>query len=98
MPSVEIREANAGDAATISTLISELAQAYIVPDCTPDGAARLLESMSVSAIRRRFADGYDYHLACIDEETVGVVGTRNDSHLYHLFVAQRFHRQGIASL
>src|SRR5262245_42123922 len=95
---VEVRPAQVADAAAISALISKLAHTFIVPDCTADGAARLMESVSASAIARLIAEGYDYYVACVDGKTIGVVGTRGDSHLYHLFIDERFHRHGIARL
>ena len=41
--------------------------------------------------------GYRYHVAEVDGQLVGVVGVRNNAHLFHLFVAELYQRQGIAS-
>ncbi len=40
--------------------------------------------------------GYKYHVAEMDNRLVGVVAVKNNRHLYHLFVAEQYQRQGIA--
>lgn len=37
-----------------------------------------------------------YQVAFVDGELAGVVSVRDNSHLFHLYVAERFHRRGIA--
>lgn len=93
---ISIRPATIEDAVAISSLTETLARDFIAPDCTEEGAARLLESMSAEATRARFEAGYRYFVAVDDAQTVGVVATRDDSHLFHLFVASSHQRQGLA--
>ena len=40
--------------------------------------------------------GYKYHVAEKDGRLVGVVAVRGNTHLYHLFVAEQYQREGIA--
>jgi ribosomal protein S18 acetylase RimI-like enzyme len=42
------------------------------------------------------ARGFRYHVAESNGRVVGFVGVRDNRHLYHLFVAHDFQRQGIA--
>jgi len=37
-----------------------------------------------------------YQVAMLNGELAGVVSIRDNSHLFHLYVAERFHRRGIA--
>ena len=42
------------------------------------------------------ASGFDWLVAEDGGRLAGVVATRDDSHLYHLFVAREHHRRGVA--
>ena len=42
------------------------------------------------------ASGFQYHLAEKNGVVIGVVGIRDSSHLYHLFVADGFKGRGVA--
>jgi ribosomal protein S18 acetylase RimI-like enzyme len=52
--------------------------------------------MTPEAVKRVLEEGYDYHVAEDDGEIVGVVGTRGDSYLYHLYVDDRWQGRGLA--
>jgi len=52
--------------------------------------------MTPGAIREFIQNGYRYHLAELDSKLVGVVAVRDNKHLYSLFVAEEYQRQGIA--
>ena len=93
---LEIRRATIGDAQNISELICELSIIYICHEFTKEGADALLASMSPDAIRKYIEAGYQYHVAEISNRLIGVSGVKDNSHLYHLFVAEKYHRQGIA--
>ncbi|CAN7174505.1 GNAT family N-acetyltransferase [Pseudoduganella sp. LjRoot289] len=91
-----IRKAMREDAVAISALINDL-----MPFMTlaPDGAGaeQFILSMSQGAVER-YAIGaeYQYWTGWVDGDLAGVVALRNGTHLYHLFVARRFHGQGLA--
>lgn len=93
---MQIRLATVGDAPAISRLINELA-----PFCTlhPDGrgAEGFFESISPPAIAGYVAaPNYRYRTASIDGALAAVVAMRDNSHLFHLFVATAFQRRGHA--
>jgi len=93
---MKIRLAGPADAAAISQVVHSLSTRYIAPDCSEDGARTLLGSMDVSAIARYLSSGYRYHVAEDQDTVVAVVGTRDDKHLYHLFVLDSHKGRGIA--
>jgi GNAT superfamily N-acetyltransferase len=95
---MKIRLATAEDATAISQLIGSLAAKYITPQFSADGARKFLTSLQPSAIQSYLESGYRYHLAEADGVLVGVVGTRDNKHVYHLFVAESHHRQGLAKV
>ena len=94
---LEIRRATIGDAQNISELICELSIIYICHEFTKEGADALLASMSPDAIRKYIEAGYQYHVAEISNRLIGISGVKDNSHLYHLFVAEKYHRQGIGN-
>jgi len=93
---LEIRRASADDAASISNLVSKLSEKYIIQEFNAGGAEYLLASMEPDAIKKYIDSGFKYHVAEIDKRVVGVVGIRDNSHLYHLFVDEKYQRRGIA--
>lgn len=82
------------DPDAVSSLLNTAVVKYIAADCTPGGLAHLCSTLSVDAIRQRRSSGYVHWLAFSEEALAGVCALK-DAHLYHLFVADRFHRQGI---
>ncbi len=93
---LRIREATVDDAAAISRLIRPLAEKFIAADFSPAGARNLLASLEPDAVAGYFESGYEYHVAEQDGLLVGVVAVRDNSHLYHLFVAEQFQRRAVA--
>lgn len=93
---MHIREANVADADAISRLILPLGERFIACDLLPEGARALLDSFQPDSIVGYFQAGYRYHVAEEEGRLVGVVGVRDNSHLYHLFVDEDYHRQGVA--
>ena len=92
-----IRAASTTDIEAISVLITQLTQVYIAPTCTDDGAETLVKAMSVESVAHYFALGYQYHVAMNETgELVGVVGMKDNSHLYHLLGADIAKGQGLS--
>lgn len=73
-----------------------LTEKFIACDCTAEGLSGLLRSMSPKAIRDFLDSGYRYHVAVSAGRIVGVVGMRDECHLFHLFVAEEHQGRGIA--
>jgi len=91
-----LRTATPGDAAAISALIHEL-MPYMTLSPDGAGAQQFIGSMSAAAIGRYVADpAYRYWIADADGALAGVVAVRDNSHLFHLFVANAWQRHGFA--
>lgn len=91
-----IRRAQLSDAPAIALLIGALMPCMTL---RPDGAGAeaFIESMACPAIETYISGAaYHYQVGLIGGELAGVVALRDNSHLFHLFVAQKHHRQGIA--
>jgi len=93
---MEISKATVVDAKAISELIIPLVRKYILPTCSGDGAKVLLESMNTLSITGYIDSGFNYHIAMEQGEVLAVVGVRNNSHLYHLFVKEQYQGRGLA--
>ena len=94
---LRIREAGPEDAPAVAALIGSLARFFLADPDAPEAAAAFFRTITPQAIAGYLAGGrFRYHLAEVDGELAGLVAVRDDSHLYHLFVAEAFHRRGIA--
>lgn len=94
---MNIRLATTQDAKAISELLIVLAEQYIVTMFTDEGRRNMLSSITPNAIEGFMCKGYRYHVGEIDNRIIAVVGTRDDSHLFHLFVNEQHHGNGYSS-
>ena len=85
---MKIRFATKEDSKIISELLITLTKKFIATEFTDAGVKNILHSMQPVAISYYFDQGYRYHLGEIKSTVIGVVGTRDNSHLYHLFVKE----------
>jgi len=85
---MDIRLATKDDVIAISAMLTKLASDFIVKDFSNEGTANILHSMSPEAIFWCLDKGYCYHVGLVSNQLVGVVATRDNSHLYHLFVRE----------
>lgn len=93
---MNIRAATADDAQEISALIAGVAH-YFTVHPEGEGAEDFFESIQPSAIAGYIASrDYIYAVAHVENELAGVVAIRDKNQLFHLFVAPRFQRRGIA--
>jgi GNAT superfamily N-acetyltransferase len=92
---LRIRLATADDARAIGILVRRGTRQDVLPDQTA-AAAHLLATMTARAEREHIRAGKRYHLAELGGRLVGVIATRDDSHIFRLFVSRRFQRRGIA--
>jgi ribosomal protein S18 acetylase RimI-like enzyme len=72
-----------------------LAREHILHEFAPEAKALFLSKNNAASIRELVEKGFRYHVAIMNDRIVGFVGTRDNSHLYHLFVANEFQRQGL---
>jgi N-acetylglutamate synthase-like GNAT family acetyltransferase len=94
---MKIRKADISDAETISDLIVPLTKKFVLVSCEKQVHDLLVGSMSITSIEGYLTEGYSYHVAeAFSGEVAGVVGVRNNSHLYHLFVKEKFEGKGIS--
>ncbi|WP_299492051.1 GNAT family N-acetyltransferase [uncultured Shewanella sp.] len=98
MEEICIRKAMHTDINAMSALMISSAEKYIAFELTDKCKAKLLASMSTDALTQYFTFHYDYYVAIMDEEIIGVIGMKDTSHLYHLFVADTFYGRGVARL
>jgi len=91
---MKIRIARKEDSSVISELLTTLTRKFIATEFTDVGVKNILHSMQPEAIAYYFDQGYRYHLGEIKNRVMGVVGTRDNSHLYHLFVKESEHGKG----
>lgn len=92
---LRIRVAAPEDSESISKLICELVEKYIANEFSSQGREFLLSTMTADAISQNIQSGYSYHVSEVKGLLTGVVAVRDNAHLYHLFVAEQFHRKGI---
>jgi len=93
---MELRPARADDAVAISRLIASVAH-YFTVDPGGKGAERFFRGISPQAIRGYINDPAFYYVAAWrGNELAGAAALRNGSHLFHLFVAPAYQRQGLS--
>ena len=91
-----IRKAKHNDIDGISQLITPLVIKYISPTCSKEGGQLILNSMAPNCISNYFDAGYEYHVAELNGELIGVVGMKDNAHLYHLFVVDSQQGKGLS--
>ncbi|MDF3834138.1 GNAT family N-acetyltransferase [Cupriavidus basilensis] len=96
METLVIRRAGIEDAAGISALATSVAHYFTIsPD--GEGAESFLASLSPDSIAGYVSSPrYQYLAAYRGEQLAGVVAVRDHAHVFHLFVAPRYHRAGVA--
>jgi len=93
-----IKSATVADAAAISKLISKVVPLYITDDfLTEEAAQHFLQSVTTEAISNYLQNAYHYWLAVQENQLLGLIGIKENRHIFHLFVSPTAHRKGIAS-
>ncbi len=93
-----IRAATPADAPAISALVLSLASYFLADPARPEAAEAFFATITPEAIAGYMDGGrFRYHVAEAGGELAGAVAIRDGAHLYHLFVARRFHRRGLAT-
>ena len=96
MYGLRIRAAVPEDSESICKLICGLVEKFIAKEFSSQGIDFLLSTITADAISENMRSGYRYHVAEVNGLLTGVVAVRDNTHLFHLFVAEQFHRKGIA--
>ena len=93
---VKIRRAKVSDADEIGSLIAKLAQQFITQEFDPDARSHFLASNDGTSVKGFIESGFTYHVAESANTIVAVVGVKDPSHLYHLFVDVSHQGEGLA--
>jgi GNAT superfamily N-acetyltransferase len=94
---MKIATALVADAEEISALIAGLSEPFFLSP-SREGAEPFLASIGAEAQRGYLASGnFSYRVARSGGRIVGVVALRDNAHLFHLFVAEDFQGQGLAT-
>ena len=96
MPKIVIRSAADSDFPGMAHLLRTLATTFIVPGMPPEAAATFLRENDQPALLAYRAAGHVTRVADIDGALAGFISIRPPHHLFHLFVAERWHRRGVA--
>lgn len=91
-----IRKAKLDDIDAISQLITKLVIKHILPTCSKGGGQLILNSMAPNCISGYLSAGYEYHIAELNGEIMAAVGMQENTHLYHLFVADAQQGKGLS--
>lgn len=91
-----IRPAGPADYKAMAAMLRELATAFIVPGMPPEAAATFLRENDEAALLAYREQGHLANVAEIEGELAGFIAIRPPSHLFHMFVGERWHRRGVA--
>lgn len=95
---VSIRRATVADAKAIHDLITSLEHTFSVPVADESEREPYRTSISTSSIAERIrGDDFVYHVAESDGTLVGTVAIREQTHLFHLFVAASMQGGGLGA-
>ena len=92
---MKIRRAITADSEEIGALIVKLAAEFITHEFGPGARKYFLTSNDGASVKRFMESGFTYHVAESGNRVVGVVGVKNPSHLYHLFVGVSHQGKGL---
>ena len=96
MSDITYRAMRAEESASVSTLVLAAFEKHIVPDYTPQGIEEFRKYADANAILERLGQGYFILVASTDDGLAGMIEMRQSNHVALLFVADAFHRQGVA--
>lgn len=91
-----IRPADQDDYPVLANMLHALALKFIVPGMTTEAAATFLRSNDEAALLAYRDAGHVTSVAVIDGQIAGFIAVRPPSHVFHLFVAEKWQRRGVA--
>ena len=96
MSSFDIREAGLEDANEIGELIGTLAKKFITPEFSSQAREHFLSTNNGKSVAQNMKSGFTYLVATRSQRIAGVVGVKDNSHLFHFFVAEPYQGMGLA--
>lgn len=91
-----IRPMESTDIPAAGRMLRELAREFIVHESPAEEACTFLRENDEDGIRGYIARGHVYYVADTGAELAGFIAVRDNSHLFHLFVARAWQRHGVA--
>ena len=89
---IKIRPPHLSEAEAISALVCSVAHA-----CLGQDASAFVSTLSPSTVEGNLQNpSYSFALGFVGDELAGVAAIREQKHVHHLFVAPKYHNQGIA--
>ena len=96
--SYSIRKLRADDVKALSDLIENVARKFLFHEFTDSGQDNFLKSVTGQGIVKNINEGFKYWVAEYNSSIIGVIAFKNTSHLYNLFIDEKHHRKGVASM
>ena len=93
---MQIRPSTAADLRDCARLLRASAIEFIVHASPVESACTFLRENDEAGLRGYLAAGHVYHVALDATDIAGFIAIRDNSHVFHLFVDKRWHRQGLA--
>jgi GNAT superfamily N-acetyltransferase len=91
-----IRPLDPADLPACARLLRASALEFIVHESSREGACTFLRENDEEGMRGYVAAGHVYHVAVDGGEIAGFISIRDNSHVFHMFIDKRWHRQGLA--
>ena len=91
-----IRTPRRNEAPEIVELVRRSFDEFIAPGYDEDGISHFYEHITIEDLNAAIHDDRIVFAAILDEQPVGVINVRDDTHIMWLYVEGRFHRRGIA--
>ncbi|QOL49156.1 GNAT family N-acetyltransferase [Massilia litorea] len=91
-----IRPLDIADLPACARLLRASASEFIVHESSKEGACTFLRENDEAGMRGYIAAGHVYHVAVDGDDIAGFIAIRDNSHVFHLFIDKRWHRQGLA--
>jgi ribosomal protein S18 acetylase RimI-like enzyme len=91
-----IRPLEPADLPACARLLRASALEFIVHESSREGACTFLRENDEAGMRGYVSAGHVYHVAVDGGEIAGFISIRDNSHVFHMFIDKRWHRQGLA--
>lgn len=91
-----IRPIDDADIPAVAKLMRSLSAEFITHEGSVEAAATFARENDEDGLRGFIRAGIAYYVAERDGAVAGFIAVRDRQHLYHMFVARPYHRQGIA--
>ncbi len=96
-PSIRIKDMREGEEKSISDMVSSVFNEFVAPGYSEQGVNEFMRYIKPGLIIDRLRKGETFLLVARDEErVVGVIETRDSSHISLMFVEKEYHNKAIS--